>query len=423
MKTRLTRAALLSLAMAAPLHAADATASPGTTPTIATATEPAPTPDSAAQETAKAEQERLALENALVDERVKKETSEMRAELSRLRTEKELIAERLNLAELKRQSESQAEITESKIQEERLSREASIAKARAEALTNELKASQAEHSLELEKLQSEIARYRAKEERSSYADAPPEYLDQPLRDDGVLVISDRRIPLNGAITTDTADFVTDRIHYYNNQNSTKPIFIVIDESPGGSVMAGYRILKAMEASDAPVHVVVKSFAASMAAAITTLAKESYAYPNSVILHHQISSTLFGRLNLTEQAELLKDSQRWWDRFGTPIAAKMGISKEEFIKRMYQASSSGDWSEFGTDAANLKWVDHIVSGIEETSFTRSPDAADADSKSKKTAGLGLTESVDEEGHPVMYLPRINAKDVYFLYNPDGYYRMR
>ena len=56
-------------------------------------------------------------------------------------------------------------------------------------------------------------------------------------------------------------------------------------------------------SDAPVHVVVKSFAASMAAAITTLAKESYAYPNAVILHHQISSTVFGQLNLTEQRRL------------------------------------------------------------------------------------------------------------------------
>ena len=43
-------------------------------------------------------------------------------------------------------------------------------------------------------------------------------------------------------------------------------------------MAGYRILKAMEASDAPVHVVVKSHAASMAACITTLA-EQYGIPS------------------------------------------------------------------------------------------------------------------------------------------------
>ena len=106
-----------------------------------------------------------------------------------------------------------------------------------------------------------------------------------------MVISDRRIPLNGPITNETADYVTTRIHFFNNKDPKLPIFIVIDDSPGGSVMAGYRILKAMEGSDAPVHVVVKSFAASMAAAIATLAKHSYAYPNAVILHHQISAGL------------------------------------------------------------------------------------------------------------------------------------
>ncbi|GAA5481868.1 ATP-dependent Clp protease proteolytic subunit [Haloferula sargassicola] len=424
MKDRFTRAAILSLALAAPLHAQESAAAPSATPAPTAASEGSAEPSKSAEDNSmKSEQERLALENALVDERVKKETSDMRAEIARLQAEKQLISERLNLAELKRQSEAQQEITESKVEEERLTREAAIAKARAEALANELKAAQAEHALELEKLDSEISRYKKSEEREGYADNPPEYLDNPLRDDGVLVISDRRIPLNGAITTETADFITDRIHFYNNMDAKKPIFIVIDESPGGSVMAGYRILKAMEASEAPIHVVVKSFAASMAAAITTLAEESYAYPNSVILHHQISSTLFGRLNLTQQAELLKDSERWWDRFGTPIAEKMGITKEEFIKRMYEQVSSGDWSEFGTDAQKLKWVNHIVSGIEETSLTHSPDAEDAAKSAKKAAMFGLEKGVDDEGHPVMYLPRISPKDVYFLYNPDGYYRMR
>ena len=35
--------------------------------------------------------------------------------------------------------------------------------------------------------------------------------------------------------------------------------------------------------------------------------------------------------------------------------------------------------------------------------------------------GLVEELDEEGRPVMYLPRTNPRDYYFLYNPDGYYR--
>jgi len=297
-----------------------------------------------------------------------------------------------------------------------------LAKARAEYLTNQLKSVQAESGIEVSKLQNEITSIEMASKRKSYTDSKPEYLLNPLRDDGTLVISDRRIPLNGAITKATADRVTERIDFFNNSDKKMPIFIVIDESPGGSVMSGYRILKAMESSEAPVYVVVKSFAASMAAGITTLAKQSYAYPNAIILHHQISNTLFGTMNLTQQAELVKESQRWWERLATPVAQKMGISTDEFIKAMYTHTSSGDWSEFGEEAAKLKWVDHIVNGIEETSITMNPDnkpanpvaqAGDADSK----------EELGADGKPCTYLPRLSPKDVYFMYNPDGYYRMR
>jgi ATP-dependent Clp protease protease subunit len=185
-------------------------------------------------------------------------------------------------------------------------------------------------------------------------------------------------------------------------------------------MAGYRILKAMEASDAPVHVVVKSFAASMAACITTLAKESYAYPNAVILHHQISSQLaFARLNLTQQREFFEESNRWWERLATPVAQKMGITTDEFIKQMYAKSTSGDWTEFADSAKQLKWVNHIVSGIEETSVIKDPDAK----KAPTVPQAALAEQVDENGKPYVWLPRLNPKDVYFLYNPDSYYRLR
>src|SRR5262249_38058956 len=125
------------------------------------------------------------------------------------------------------------------------------------------------------------------------------YTKDPFKN-GTLAISDRRIPLNGVITMATADRITERINYFNNQNREFPIFIVIDESPGGSVAAGYKILRTMRGSQAPVYVVVKSFAASMAAGITTLATRSYAYPNAIILHHQLSSGSMG--NLTQQKE-------------------------------------------------------------------------------------------------------------------------
>jgi len=367
------------------------------------------------------EKQRLTLENALREERVKAETAGLRAELARLKAEKELLAERLELAKLQRQAEREEEIAEAEIEEQRLARSAAIAKARAEALGQELKAVEAEAGIEVARLKGEIARLETVESREGYADAEPEYLAKPLRDDGMLVISDRRIPLNGPILSQTANYVTERIHYFNNKNRELPIFIVIDDSPGGSVMAGYRILKAMDASDAPVHVVVKSFAASMAAGITTLAEESYAYPNAIILHHEISGLVFGRLNLTQQEEFLKESRRWWKRLAEPVADKMGISTEEFVKRMYEHSSSGDWSEFAEEAKELKWVNHVVAGIEETSFVRNPDA---DKKGDESpARTSLEEELDDDGRPVTYLPRLNPKDVYFLYNPDGYYRLR
>ena len=366
------------------------------------------------------EQEALATDNKLQAERLVQATNVMRAEVTRLKLERELMTEQVALETTKRQIALQQELSKIQAEKDKLVQEGELSKARADKLANDLKSAQTEAALEITKLQGDITRIETADKRSQFADAKPVFLKNPLKENGILVVSDRRIPLNGLITTNTADFITSRIQYWNNKDRELPIFIVIDASPGGSVMAGYRILKAMESSDAPIHVVVKSFAASMAAAITTLAKESYAYPNAVILHHQISALVMGQLNLTQQREFHDESQRWWERFGTPIASKMGITPDEFIRKMYAQSSSGDWSEFGEQAKDLKWVNHIVSGIDETSFTKDPDSVESTKAAKQAA---LAEEVDASGKPFVWLPRLNPKDVYFLYNSDDYYRMR
>jgi ATP-dependent Clp protease, protease subunit len=413
-----TRHALIGLALITSLPAREAPAEPAQE--VAAPAAPAAPADPAA-EAARKEQESLAATNKLEAERLQAATNELRSQISKLKLERELIGETMALEAAKRQVELKSQLEELEAEKETLAREGEVAKIRAEKLTNDLKIVQSEAAIEITRLQNDIARIETAEKRAQYADSEPVYLENPLKEDGTLVISDRRIPLNGPISSVTADFVTSRIDYWNNKDRKLPIFIVIDDCPGGSVMAGYRILKAMEASDAPVHVVVKSFAASMAACITTLAEESYAYPNAVILHHQISSQLaFARLNLTQQREFFEESTRWWDRLATPVAEKMGITTEELIKRMYDRSTSGDWSEFGDTARDLKWVNHIVSGIEESSVVKDPDARRAPAAVPTTA---LTEEIDDEGKPFAWLPRLNPKDVYFLYNPDSYYRMR
>ena len=128
----------------------------------------------------------------------------------------------------------------------------------------EVKLSSAQAAVEYARLEKigEITRLQKKvEERTS---GKIEYPLEPLAD-GVLRISDRRIPFNGIVDEALAKFVCDRIAFYNALDKKAPIFIVIDRSPGGSVMSGYQILQAMESSRAPVHVVVKGYAASMAA--------------------------------------------------------------------------------------------------------------------------------------------------------------
>lgn len=385
---------------------------------------PAQEKDTAAAEStspAANEQTKLAAENALHAERVKKDLSDLRARVQKLKLEKEALTEELALAQLKRSKASLDDDTKFADEQKALTRAAEVAKTKAAKATSELKIMQAEWSKKTAKLEAEITSLETEKKRDAYANAKPVYLENPLKEDGTLVISDRRIAMNGPVTMKSADHITTRINYYNNKDNKQPIFIVIDTSPGGSVMAGYKILKSMEGSSAPVYVVVKSFAASMAATICTLAEKSYAYPNAVLLHHQISSTImFANLNLTEQREFYEESQQWWKRLAGPLAKKMGITTDEFIKKMYAKSTSGDWTEFGTEAQKLKWVDHIVERIHETSLLKNPDAK---KPVVSTAYHGLSETTDEKGKPCMYLPRLTPKDCYFLYNKDGYYRMK
>ena len=374
---------------------------------------------------AKMMQEALAVMNALELEKQKQETNDLRGEIARLKLEKELLTEKMALATMKQSGGNVDAMAKYEAEKNKLTREATLAKIEAEHLSAKLKTLQAASSIETTEMMAEVNMIEATQKRDDYAYAKPQYLDNPLKKDGTLVVSDRRIPFNGPVTSTLADRVTTRINYFNNKDPKKPIFIVIDDSPGGSVMAGYRILKAMEGSEAPVYVVVKSFAASMAATITTLAEKSFVYPNAIILHHQISqSFMFSSMNLTEQKENVEDLKKWWARLADPIAEKMGITSDEFIEMMYQKTVSGDWTEFGDDAVKLKWADHVVNRVHETSLLKNPDAKKPVVTTRSAAiENGLTPAIDENGNPYMILPRKNPKDVYMMHNPDGFYRFK
>jgi len=364
------------------------------------------------------EQKLLMMENIVKEERLKKQNTALRMQLQQLRWEKDVLNTQLDVDALREEVKNKQATKQHQDKIIALTREVELSEEHTRKLNSDLEAQRLQAEFATAKLEAEISSFHIAHERNKYTANKPIALDNPIVDGDTLIISDRRIEMNGLISGDTADYVSARINYYNNKDKTKPIFLVIDSSPGGSAMAGYRIIKAMESSKAPVYVVVKSLAASMAAIITTVAEHSFAYPNTIMIHHQLAINLFlARLNVTQQKEMYEDSKKWWDRMMGPVAKKMGISNDEFIKQMYAKASSGDWAEFGTEAKQLKWVNQIVQKIEETSIIKDPDAE------QEEMGDLLHEELNVKGHAVVYLPHLTAKDVYFVYNPDQYYQLR
>ncbi len=246
----------------------------------------------------KEELEKLSTENKINDEKNKQLLAKIQFELSKLKLENDLEMEKIRINKIKIEEEK------NKLDFEK------------EKIKHEIFLKQSE----VDKLKIELDLREKKDELKKRVDKEIVYTDKVF-ESKTLRISDRRIPLNGVITVNTADYIVDRINYFNNI-STAPIFIVIDRSPGGSVMAGYKILKAMEASKSPVYVVVKSYAASMAAVITTLAKRSFVYPNAIILHHQMSTMAWG--NITQLKERLEIAKKWEKRLLEPVAKKIGM---------------------------------------------------------------------------------------------------
>ncbi len=365
---------------------------------------------------------KLSLKNSLLEEKLKREHAELLMELQKVKWEKELLTEKLALKELKAKSAKYDEELKHNSEIAKLEYDTKVQELKNKQKTQEIELKKAEWELDANRLKAEIEEIEARKSREQYASATPKYLDNPLTDNNTtLVISDRRISLNGIITEKMSTDITNKINYFNNKDSKKPIFIVIDSSPGGSAMAGYLILKAMKSSKAPIYVVLRSHAASMAAIIVTLADKSFAYGHATILHHQPSCWSYG--NLTEHQERLAQLNEWWIEFAEPIAKKMGITVEEFRREMYEHSAKGDWQEMAKNAQKLHWVDNIIDTIVDTSVLEDPSKQKKPEEPKRLALLDLELKGDNRREVKYRLPRLDPTDVYFVYDPDGRYGLK
>jgi ATP-dependent Clp protease, protease subunit len=369
-----------------------------------------------------ADKEKLLLENEFQSAQqqqilAKIETLKTHTELENYRHEQENQKILAKLESQRKQLAVENALLQEKNKQEELKIHLKTAKLNFEIAQFEFEKSK--RGLSLEELSEKLSTREQLELWDSQVNTPKQYLKKPFTND-YLIISDRKIELEEVIFPGTAAYVNERIHYFNNKTTAYPIFLVIDTCYGGSVMEGAKILEAMKASRAPVYVVVKSLAASMAAVITTLAERSYAYPNAIIVHHQLWTAAIG--NQREIEEQLAMAKEWTQRIMYPVAEKMGISMAELVKKMYEKNAIGDWYEFADAAMRLKWVDTIVKDIRDTSFKHQPlEPEEIEEGAMMQLKRNLSEKIDQQGQRYVKLPRLSPLDFYFVYNPDNYYR--
>jgi ATP-dependent Clp protease protease subunit len=369
-----------------------------------------------------AEKDKLVLENELQAARQTKLLAELQALKTRLELENTLAEQKQKKLLTELGNEQSILATQNALLEEKNKHqifEIQMATIKLEFEKNQLELEKIKKGNELEELALKVEARSQKELWEDQVNKPMEYPTEPYQE-GHLIISDRRIDIDWIILPGVGKQISERINYFNNKSTEYPIFLIIDYCVGGDVLEGAQILSAMQHSQAPVYVVVKTLSGSMCAVITTLAKHSYAYPNAIIVHHQLAGRMIG--NKKQWEEQLEEANKWTTRILQPVADKMGLSMEEFEKQMYEHNSKGDWSEFADQAIKLKWIDTVVEDIRDTSYIKPPENNKEEEKGELEIPLArLSEKVDAQGQRYVELPALRPKDFYFLYNPDNYYR--
>ncbi len=367
----------------------------------------------------RAERERIETELSLAEQRRRRDAAGQMIEKEELERQSQIAEARhqASLREIRQRREQRAAATAEReqalaaaqldMQEESLNRQRAMTSFTFQQQQKEMQLELAMHESRAVKVERDIAAARIL--ARSLVSEPSPRPSQPLVD-GVLIISDRRIDINEPIIVGMGSWFERRIAFFNNASTTEPIFVVIDYCPGGSMMEGERMLKAMAASRAPVHVVVKSMAASMAAVLISEAPHSYVLPNAIILHHQPWSFAFG--NLAEQKEWVAVFEQWAERLHGGTARRMGLTLEQFYARMYEQSVTGDWQEFGDQAQALGWAQHVIERIQEDDIRQQPEDA---SPWQQRRGLWAQDGEDRGER--LRLPRPRPFDFYFLYNRD------
>jgi ATP-dependent Clp protease protease subunit len=136
-----------------------------------------------------------------------------------------------------------------------------------------------------------------------------------------------------------------------NDVSSEPIFILID-SPGGSVIAGARLISAMQASRSKITTVCLSLCASMGFMIHQYGNERLALDRAILMSHP--ATVGYRGDVDRIASFIGTIQRFTNKMEAEIAKRMGITFDQYKQKIQNEY----WVD-SEDALKDKVIDGLV----------------------------------------------------------------
>ena len=274
-----------------------------------------------------------------------------------LRSETDLISSKLNLLKAKTHNEiaNKEDVIKISIDSELLK------------LKNDYLAQQIEYLEKKDTLFNKI-----QESRNILSSNSVQYLKNPLTKDGDLILSDRQIKFGLVVDEEEGRNAERLIDFYNNDPEHKgyPIFLIFENGCyGGLCNVMQSLINKMLRSESPVFVVVKKFAYSAAAVITTCAVNSFIYKEADMMHHQTQTIFHNKqvnpTKLKEHSDLMKYYSRI---YSDKMCSKLGVTLEEFIKKMYKNSCDGEgWFLMGEAAKKEKWVNNVIKSCRDTSI--------------------------------------------------------
>ncbi len=163
------------------------------------------------------------------------------------------------------------------------------------------------------------------------------------------ILESRRVFISEGIDNQVATQIIENLWYLDTKDPKKPILLVIN-SPGGSIDAGFAIWDQAKSLSSPIATLVTGLAASMASILSLVApkKSRFATPMSRFMIHQplISGVVRGQAtDLDIQAqEILKTRDRLIDLYAAETGQTFETIKKAIDRDTWMTSEEA--KEFG-----------------------------------------------------------------------------